>query len=176
MRGIPGREGLEQTAQPQFKVGDRVEIVGPSNIGDFRNQYGNIGTILRIDKPLWSPYWIKYEKEPSVILWHTEDTIKLLPQLMICPKAEMCPVEHCYHCDKKPHKHNPERCSVRSVNCPACIPYVEQPDEQMVDILPLINTLQRESGVLAPVYLQPRRVQQRTLRAILAPYMEGSDE
>ena len=26
MRGIPGRKGLEQTAQPQFKVGDRVEF------------------------------------------------------------------------------------------------------------------------------------------------------
>ena len=175
MRGIPGREGLE----PQFKVGDRVEIVGPSNIGDFRNQHGNIGTILRIDKALSSPYWIKYEKEPYAMFWHTEDTLKLLPQLMICPKAERCPIEHCYHCDKKPHKHNPERCSVRSVNCPACIPYVEQPEEQMVDVCQIIATLIRASDPNSEHefnWSRKYKLPQDTLRAILSPYMEGSDE
>ena len=158
MKGIPGREGLE----PQFRVGDRVEF-------GFNGEK-KTGTVtgFEIDNP-----FVTISGDDGDF-YAISSSVKLLPQLMICPKADKSCV--CTH--KEPHERGSTWFACDGVCWKhgeriACIPYV---DEQMVDILPLITTLQRESGVLAPVYLQPRRVQQRTLRAILAPYMEGSNE
>jgi len=182
MRGIPGREGLEQEfrcpacnskltpekpIEPQFKVGDRVEF-------GFNGEK-KTGTVtgLEIDNP-----FVTISGDDGDF-YAISSSVKLLPQLMICPKAERCPVEHCYHCDKKPHKHNPERCSVRSVNCPACIPYVEQPEEQMVDVCQIIATLIRASDPNSEHefnWSRKSKIPQAKIRAILAPYMEGSDE
>ena len=158
MRGIPGREGLE----PQFKVGDRVETVG---LGD---------SIIFTIQQVWhdGEDWC-YDRRTGQC--YTARHLKLLPQLMICAGAGQCD-KGCESKHYLPHA-KAGRCEYtwchhihRDVG--ACIPYVEQ---QMVDVLPLVEELVKMSGFNSESKVT-WPMSQAKLRAILAPYMEGSDE
>ena len=117
MRGIPGREGLEQTAQPQFKVGDRVEFVF--------NGEKKTGTVtgLEVDNP-----FVTISGDDGGF-YAISSSVKLLPE------------------------------------------------EQMVDVTRLVSELvSKASGNMTLVYTCELKLPRSTVEAIIAPYMEGSDE
>ena len=119
--GVPGREGLEQTAQPQFKVGDRVEINESCLL---ENHIGEKGYII---EDIGDAFGVSLDGYQPIITF-LKSSLKLLPE------------------------------------------------EQMVDSWPLIKELMMAVGSTKLSAAGGWPIAQSQFRAILAPYMEGSDE
>ena len=156
--GVPGKEGLE----PQFRVGDRVEVIdGHEN--DYGLGYkGNITWL--------SDEFARLDGSDDYIRQHR---LKLLPELMICPKADKSCV--CTH--KEPHERSStwfacDGVCMKHGKSIACIPYVE---EQMVDCYQLVKELSHLLNIECRFTDSDLVTTPAQLRTILAPYMEGSD-